>query len=225
MPPEVSPEEGVDTPPQLSYEQMQAQLAASQEATQRAEGERDLERGRLDSFIQRGPQAPQSPTPAALQPLGPMPDQVLHPEEYQAWVLERDRRQTAEINERIDRQGAELRQEMAAGENRHALWTSFQGKYPKHAALKDLVTSAYQGLQSRGDLPKTTDAILDAVKTEMNRLSGTNLENISPPANRTAGISAGEIPASPKPREVVDEGEGHTIHEAVTARQLHHGLI
>lgn len=220
----MSTDEGEGATPSLSYEQLQAQLAASQEAQQRAEGERDLERGRLDSFIQRGAPSPQ-PQPVALPPLGPAPDQSLQPDEYRVWEMERDRRRQVEIDQRFDRQANELRQEISDTEQRHQLWTSFQQKYPKYAALSDLVRSAYQSLHARGELPTTTEAVLDSVKNEMDRMSGTNLGNVSPPADRTAGTSAGELPATPKPKDAPDEEMGHTIHESVTAFQQKHGLI
>lgn len=225
FPPEVSAEAGEVAPERLSYEQLQAQLAASQEAQQRAEGERDLERGRLDSFIQRGDQPSQPPQSAALPPLGPEPDQSLQPDEHRVWAMERDRRRQVELDQRFDRQATELRQEMSDTEQRNQLWTSFQAKYPKYAVLGDLVRSAYQSLHARGALPTTADAVLDAVKNEMDRMSGTNLETVSPPADRTAGTSAGERPATPKPRTPSNEEGGGTMHDAISSWQQKHGLI
>jgi len=217
-------DESQEREPELSSDQLRAQLAAAEERVQRSESDLGRERTRLDSFLSQN-QSPAQAAPAAREPIPPMPDPIENPDGYRQWMVQRDARAQQEMESRLEATRAELRGEIEVAESRANLWTAFQSRYPKHAERKDLAGAAYQSLNASGNIPNDVDSIVTAIKSEMDRMVGGSIENFSRPADRSAGTSAGDRPAPPQSKDQGGDDENVTIHSAVSAWKQKYGLI
>jgi hypothetical protein len=217
-----SDETGEAGTPELSNEQLRAQLASAEERATRGEQDLDRERGRLDTFLARSPQQEEK---RASEPLPPMPDPVEETEKYRAWLVEKDARVTGEQERRLKAHTEEIRHENAEAETRAEIWSVFENKYPSHAAARDLASAAYSRLNTNGSLPSGTSNIVTAVAREMDRMVGTPIDKLTTPPDRTGGTSAGNRPAPTRPKAAADDDTIVSIHSAASAFKMKHGLI
>lgn len=219
--PETQTEE-TDAASEPSLAELQRQLIEAQEDAERERAAREREQGRLDRLL-AGREEPAS----RPEPLGAMPDPAEDPTGAQAWILETQRRQTEELESRLEKRTAETNARIDSETRAARLWDSFATAHPAYAQRRDLAQMAFQSLASKGSLPTNEDRIPAAVKAEMDRLAGTPLESLpdSKPADRTAGTSSGDRPAPPRPKAETSEDEIPTIHSAVSKKKKELGLI
>lgn len=177
---------------------------------ERDQARRDRERAeqRLDSWLSSRDREPARREQEA--PLGPPPDPVEDREAFQRWQMERDRRQTAELERRLEAQEARVTREVDSRTRMVGLWTLFQSKYPEHAKRESLASTAFNRVSQRDGLDRTDAEIATAVAKEMDNLVGHPIAQLGREPDRTIDLSAGDRNTPPKRRKR-DEDEGDDV--------------
>lgn len=204
---------------------LQRELREKNENLERERAERARTESRLDSFLQ-GRQRPDEQREA---PLGPPPNPLEYPEEHQKWLLERDRRQQAALDRRFEQSEALTRSTISEAQRAAQLWNSFVSRHPEHAKRSDLAKMAFESIKDRGVLSEGDDAVIAAVRSEMDRIVGFDIAaagSAGDPNKRTDGLSGGTIPKLPSKQNSPPTDDGElSMHNTISNQQAKFGLI